>query len=74
MMQYVDRDGFVWEGAAINCLDCMYYDTVAKGKCNDYDSRGRYCRKFSICEDEIRVRFGVGMSDAIECSDWRPGN
>jgi len=66
--------GLCGEGAAINCLGCMYYEVVAKGKCNDYDARGRYCRKFSLCEQNIRERFGVGMSDAIECSEWRPGS
>jgi len=76
-MQYVDSEGFVWEGAAINCLDCAYLDTLKKSsRCNNYKDGAhyRYCSQYHLCENEIRERFGVGVSDRIECSAWRPGN
>ena len=72
-MKYVDRDGYVWEGAVINCLDCAYLENIEnRGRCNSYDKRAYYCQKYRLCENEIRDRFGVGIADRIECSSWRP--
>ena len=73
-MKYIDNDGYVWEGAAINCLDCAYLENIEnKGRCNTSDKRVFFCWKYYLCEKEIREKFGVGITDPIECSEWRPG-
>ena len=75
MNSYTDRDGFVWEGAVIQCLGCVHLENIKnKGKCNSYDNRVYFCIKHYLCEREIRERFGVGITDRINCDEWRPGN
>jgi hypothetical protein len=72
-MSYTDEDGYTWEGAVINCLDCTFLENIQNnGKCNSYDTRAYYCWKYHLCEHEIRKKFGVSIVDQINCNEWRP--
>lgn len=73
-MEYIDEDGYIYKGAAIDCLNCRYirnlntYNSAFTKKCNS-NLFSYFCDKHKLCEDEINQTFGSLKSG---CTDWKP--
>lgn len=70
MGRYIDSDGYVWEGAVYNCLECESIERHPNGKPGDPMQNYR-CNKYGLWENDLKAKYG-GLNDENGCSGWRP--
>jgi hypothetical protein len=70
MGRYVDSDGYVWEGAVCNCLECVSLKRHPEGK-KGSPTEFYKCYQYGIWENDLRSQYG-SLNHENNCPNWRP--